>query len=67
MPSAVDPSQEIGRNLVAGLDHLSGWADLLDAINVYPVADGDTGRNLLLSLYHFGGLSRKTHRWRTSC
>ena len=50
MPSAADPSQEIGCNLVAGLDHLSGWADLLDAINVYPVADGDTGHNLLLSL-----------------
>ena len=26
------------------------WADLLDAINVYPVADGDTGRNLSISL-----------------
>jgi dihydroxyacetone kinase-like predicted kinase len=36
--------------LAAGVDRLSAWADLLDSINVFPVADGDTGRNLVISL-----------------
>ncbi|MBP7342170.1 MAG: DegV family EDD domain-containing protein [Syntrophaceae bacterium] len=35
---------------VAGGERVAAWADLLDAINVYPVADGDTGRNLAVSL-----------------
>jgi len=34
----------------AGVDRVSAWADLLDSINVFPVADGDTGRNLVVSL-----------------
>ena len=34
----------------AGVERVFAWADLLDAINVYPVADGDTGRNLVVSL-----------------
>ena len=33
-----------------GFDRLAAWSDLLDEINVFPVADGDTGRNLLISL-----------------
>jgi len=36
--------------LVAGVERLTAWADLLDRINVFPVADGDTGRNLVISL-----------------
>ncbi len=36
--------------LRTGYEHLLGWAEVLDRINVFPVADGDTGRNLLLSL-----------------
>jgi DegV family protein with EDD domain len=36
--------------LQAGYDRLAAWSDLLDAINVFPVADGDTGRNLQVSL-----------------
>ncbi len=36
--------------LCAGTERISVWADLLDSINVFPVADGDTGRNLLISL-----------------
>ena len=36
--------------LAAGVDRVSAWADLLDSINVFPVADGDTGRNLVISL-----------------
>jgi len=38
------------QHFLAGLARLTGWADLLDEINVFPVADGDTGRNLMLSL-----------------
>ena len=34
----------------AGYERLAAWSELLDRINVYPVADGDTGRNLLISL-----------------
>jgi DegV family protein with EDD domain len=33
-----------------GYERLAAWADLLDEINVYPVADADTGRNLMISL-----------------
>jgi DegV family protein with EDD domain len=36
--------------LIAGVERLTAWADLLDRINVYPIADGDTGRNLVISL-----------------
>lgn len=32
---------------------LSAWSDLLDRINVFPVADGDTGTNLRISLAPF--------------
>ncbi len=35
---------------VTGAERVSAWSDLLDAINVFPVADGDTGRNLAISL-----------------
>ncbi len=35
---------------IAGAERLSAWADLIDSINVFPVADGDTGRNLAVSL-----------------
>ncbi len=33
-----------------GYECLAAWADLLDRINVFPVADGDTGTNLRISL-----------------
>ncbi|MDR2861012.1 MAG: DegV family EDD domain-containing protein [Syntrophobacterales bacterium] len=36
--------------LSAGYAHLAAWGDLLDRINVFPVADGDTGRNLIVTL-----------------
>jgi DegV family protein with EDD domain len=29
---------------------MAAWSDVLDDINVFPVADGDTGRNLTISL-----------------
>jgi len=36
--------------LVRGYEQVSAWANVLDRINVFPVADGDTGRNLVVSL-----------------
>ena len=38
------------KSFMVGVERVAAWADLLDAINVYPVADGDTGRNLSISL-----------------
>jgi uncharacterized protein len=43
-------NNQITQALILGAERVSAWADLLDAINVYPVADGDTGRNLKISL-----------------
>ena len=36
--------------LSVGYERVSAWANVLDRINVFPVADGDTGRNLVVSL-----------------
>lgn len=36
--------------LAAGYERIVAWADILDRINVFPVPDGDTGRNLALTL-----------------
>jgi uncharacterized protein len=36
--------------LTIGTERVAGWAELLDRINVFPVADGDTGRNLVITL-----------------
>lgn len=36
--------------LIVGVERVSAWSDVLDRINVFPVADGDTGRNLKISL-----------------
>ena len=35
---------------ITGYERLAPWVDLLNQINVFPVADGDTGRNLMISL-----------------
>ncbi|MCJ7772732.1 MAG: DegV family protein, partial [Desulfobacterales bacterium] len=35
---------------ITGFECVAAWSDLLDQINVFPVADGDTGRNLTISL-----------------
>lgn len=52
--------------LTTGIERLNAWADLLDSINVFPVADADTGRNLVVSLFplrHMNGSPRETvHR-----
>jgi DegV family protein with EDD domain len=36
--------------LASGYERMAAWADLLDQINVFPIADDDTGRNLRISL-----------------
>ncbi|MGB5217450.1 MAG: DegV family protein [Smithella sp.] len=41
----------VKKSFVAGLERLVARADLLDSINVFPIADGDTGRNLSVSLF----------------
>jgi DegV family protein with EDD domain len=43
-------TEDFQQTLVAGVERLTAWADLLNRINVFPVADGDTGRNLVISL-----------------
>ena len=40
----------------AGYERVCAWADLLDQINVFPVADADTGRNLVISLAPLHGI-----------
>lgn len=41
---------ELSRALTTGYECLAAWSDLLDRINVFPVADSDTGTNLRISL-----------------
>ena len=41
---------DFNQSFAAGYACLSAWAGLLDRINVFPVADGDTGTNLRISL-----------------
>ena len=45
-------------SFAAGYACLCAWSDLLDRINVYPVADGDTGTNLRISLAPFRELQK---------
>jgi len=35
---------------ISGVERVAAWSDVLDDINVFPIADGDTGRNLIASL-----------------
>ena len=49
-PSAIPGSGDTGPSMACGYENLAAWADLLDRINVFPVADGDTGANLRISL-----------------
>jgi EDD domain protein, DegV family len=42
--------EALQKSFVAGVERVAAWADLLDSINVFPIADGDTGRNLSISL-----------------
>lgn len=48
---------DLRQSFAAGYGGLAAWADLLDRINVFPVADGDTGTNLRISLAPLRDLS----------
>jgi hypothetical protein len=43
-------NQRLAHAFISGYEGLTAWSDLLDRINVFPVADADTGTNLRLSL-----------------
>ncbi len=49
---------DFSHSCVAAYENLLVWADLLDAINVFPVADGDTGTNLRISLSPLRGCEK---------
>jgi DAK2 domain fusion protein YloV len=54
-PTAVrDRTRATGADLRAALESASGWlsanADRIDALNVFPVPDGDTGTNMSMTL-----------------
>jgi dihydroxyacetone kinase-like predicted kinase len=42
--------EDFAEALRRGAERVFAWASILDDINVFPVADGDTGRNLTISL-----------------
>ncbi len=48
--------------LVTGVERVTAWSGLLDRINVFPVPDGDTGRNLVLSLTPLRGVAMDRQR-----
>lgn len=54
----------LGNSFSTAYACLSAWADLLDRINVFPVADGDTGTNLRISLAPFRNPSETTEKTR---
>lgn len=45
-----EPADSLWEGMAAGCRSVVIWADVLDRINVFPVPDGDTGRNLAVSL-----------------
>ncbi|MFC1884058.1 DegV family protein [Thermodesulfobacteriota bacterium] len=45
--------ERLASALASGTESVVAWADILDRINVFPVPDGDTGRNLVISLSPF--------------
>lgn len=50
MAGPTEAAHAFSAPLAAGYARMAAWSELLDAINVFPVADGDTGRNLCISL-----------------
>jgi len=50
---------DLYQSFAAGYGCLSAWSDLIDRINVFPVADGDTGTNLRISLAPLRGGEKK--------
>jgi DegV family protein with EDD domain len=50
MPADAAKPGNLRAALAEGCAAVAAWAEVLDRINVFPVPDGDTGRNLVLSL-----------------
>ena len=50
MVTAMGDFSSMASALEVGAQRVAAWADILDRINIFPVADGDTGRNLVLTL-----------------
>nr|WP_321403242.1 DegV family protein [uncultured Desulfobacter sp.] len=53
---ACTDTQPIINALAVGYERIVAWADLLDQVNVFPVHDSDTGKNLKISLAPFKGI-----------
>ncbi|WP_289021370.1 DegV family protein [uncultured Desulfobacter sp.] len=45
--------QKMTKAFAIGYERIVAWADLLDQVNVFPVHDSDTGKNLKISLAPF--------------
>lgn len=43
-------THDFRKAFISGVERIAAWSDILDEINVFPVADGDTGRNLMISM-----------------
>lgn len=52
-PLECTDTQTIKKALAIGYERIVAWADLLDQVNVFPVHDSDTGKNLKISLAPF--------------
>ncbi|NDY72599.1 B12-binding domain-containing radical SAM protein [Desulfobacter hydrogenophilus] len=52
-PFSCTDTQQIINALAIGYERIVAWADLLDQVNVFPVHDSDTGKNLKISLAPF--------------
>lgn len=52
-PFECTDTQKITNALAIGYERIVAWADLLDQVNVFPVHDSDTGKNLKISLAPF--------------
>ena len=65
MANATADSGNLRSALAAGCACTAAWAEVLDRINVFPVPDGDTGRNLVLSLSRLRDLGASDARPRT--
>nr|WP_319395707.1 DegV family protein [uncultured Desulfobacter sp.] len=57
VPFACTDEQTIINALAVGYERVVAWADLLDQVNVFPVHDSDTGKNLKISLAPFKGIA----------
>jgi len=53
-------THDFKKAFISGVERVAAWSDILDEINVFPVADGDTGRNLIISMTPLRQLNKDT-------